>query len=162
MLHRSKLGKKTEENYLSWPTDLLPWWPWLLHYTTRSAVAAGAPSPPPPRRAKTELCSHTVYSGIELWFRGKNVSFLWLFQDCKSCLGFNMSHYCKFFDDFFGNDWLHGLRTRKLPSLHNWKSTPNPKCLGTAKAYSISHIGPNFQIWALNWVSVVRYWLHII
>ena len=107
-------------------------------------------------------CSHTVYSGIELWFRGKNVSFLWLFQDCKSCLGFNMSHYCKFFDDFFGNDWLHGLRTRKLPSLHNWKSTPNPKCLGTAKAYSISHIGPNFQIWALNWVSVVRYWLHII
>ena len=35
---------------------------------------------------------------------------------------------------------------RKSPSLNGWKSTPTPKFLGTAKAYFVCHIGPNFQI----------------
>ena len=40
----------------------------------------------------------------------------------------------------------YGHLVRKLPSLHGRKSTPNPKFLGTAKAYFVCHIGPNFQI----------------
>jgi hypothetical protein len=35
---------------------------------------------------------------------------------------------------------------RKSPSLHDRKSTPTPKFLGTAKAYFVCHVGPNFQI----------------
>ena len=35
---------------------------------------------------------------------------------------------------------------RKSSSLDGWKSTPTPKFLGTAKAYFVCHIGPNFQI----------------
>jgi hypothetical protein len=35
---------------------------------------------------------------------------------------------------------------RKSPSLHGRKSTPTPKFLGTAKAYFVCHISPNFQI----------------
>ena len=40
----------------------------------------------------------------------------------------------------------YGHLMRKSPSLHSRKSTPNPKFLGTAKAYFVCHIGPNFQI----------------
>ena len=40
----------------------------------------------------------------------------------------------------------YGRPVRKLPSLHGQKSTPNPKFLGTAEAYFVCHIGPNFQI----------------
>ena len=40
----------------------------------------------------------------------------------------------------------YGRPVRKSPSLHGQKSTPNPKFLGTAKAYFVCHIGPIFQI----------------
>ena len=40
----------------------------------------------------------------------------------------------------------YGCPVRKLPSLHGRKSTPTPKFLGTAKAYFVCHISPNFQI----------------
>jgi hypothetical protein len=39
------------------------------------------------------------------------------------------------------------------------KSNPNPKFIGTAKAYFVSYIGPKFQvslIYAFIWVFVVR------
>ena len=39
-----------------------------------------------------------------------------------------------------------GRPVEKSPSLHGRKSTPTPKFLGTAKAYFVCHIGPNFQI----------------
>ena len=38
----------------------------------------------------------------------------------------------------------YGQPVRKSPSLHGRKS--NPKFLGTAEAYFVSHIGPKFQI----------------
>ena len=41
-------------------------------------------------------------------------------------------------------DYGHPLR--KSPSLHGQKSNPNPKFLGTAKAYFVCHISPKFQI----------------
>ena len=40
----------------------------------------------------------------------------------------------------------YGRPVRKLPSLHGRKLTPTPKLLGTAEAYFVCHIGPNFQI----------------
>ena len=40
----------------------------------------------------------------------------------------------------------YGRPVRKLPSLHGRKSTPTTKFLGTAEAYFVCHIGPNFQI----------------
>ena len=40
----------------------------------------------------------------------------------------------------------YGREVRKLPLLHSRKSTPTPKFLGTAEAYFVCHIGPNFQI----------------
>ena len=40
----------------------------------------------------------------------------------------------------------YGCPVRKSPSLHGRKSTPTPKFLGTAEAYFVCHIGPNFQI----------------
>ena len=40
----------------------------------------------------------------------------------------------------------YGRPVRKLPSLHGRKSNPNPKFLGTAEAYFVCCIGPNFQI----------------
>ena len=40
----------------------------------------------------------------------------------------------------------YGRPVRKPPSLHGQKSTPTPKFLGTAEAYYVCHIGPNFQI----------------
>ena len=52
----------------------------------------------------------------------------------------------------------YGRPVRKSASLHGWKSTPTPKFSGTAKAYFVCHIGPNFQIFfdlCLHWVSVV-------
>ena len=44
--------------------------------------------------------------------------------------------------------WItdYGRPVRKSPSLHGQKSNPNHKFLGTAKAYFVCHIGPNFQI----------------
>ena len=57
----------------------------------------------------------------------------------------------------------YGHLMRKSPSLHSRKSTPNPKFLGTAEAYFVCHVGPNFQIFfdiCLHWVSVVRGLLH--
>ena len=43
----------------------------------------------------------------------------------------------------------YGRPVRKLPSLHSQKSNPNPKFLGTAEAYFVCHIGPNFQIYLI-------------
>ena len=40
----------------------------------------------------------------------------------------------------------YGRQERKKPSLHGRKFTPTPKFLGTAEAYFVCHIGPNFQI----------------
>ena len=40
----------------------------------------------------------------------------------------------------------YGRPERKSPSLNSRKSTPTPKFLGTAEAYFVCHIGPNFQI----------------
>ena len=40
----------------------------------------------------------------------------------------------------------YGHPERKQPSLHGRKFNPNPKFLGTAKAYLVCHIGPIFQI----------------
>jgi hypothetical protein len=40
----------------------------------------------------------------------------------------------------------YGRLGRKLRSLHGWKSTPIPKFLGTAEAYFVCHIDPNYQI----------------
>ena len=43
----------------------------------------------------------------------------------------------------------YGRPVRKLPSLHGRKSTPTPKFSGTAEAYFVCHIGPNFQIYLI-------------
>jgi hypothetical protein len=40
----------------------------------------------------------------------------------------------------------YGRPVRKSPSLNCRKSNPNPKFIGTAKAYFVCHIGPKFQI----------------
>ena len=40
----------------------------------------------------------------------------------------------------------YGHPDSKLPSLNGRKSTPTPKFLGTAEAYFVCQIGPNFQI----------------
>ena len=40
----------------------------------------------------------------------------------------------------------YGRLVKKSPSLNGRKSTPTPKFLGTAEAYFVCHIGPNFQI----------------
>ena len=40
----------------------------------------------------------------------------------------------------------YGHPVRKLPSLDSRKSTPTPKFSGTAEAYFVCHIGPNFRI----------------
>ena len=40
----------------------------------------------------------------------------------------------------------YGRPVRKLPSLHDQKSTHPPKFFGTAGAYFVCHIGQNFQI----------------
>ena len=40
----------------------------------------------------------------------------------------------------------YGRPVKKLPSLHGWKTNPNPKFLGTAEAYFVYHIVPKFQI----------------
>ena len=43
----------------------------------------------------------------------------------------------------------YGRLVKKSPSLHGRKSTPTPKILGTAEAYFVWHIGPNFQIFLI-------------
>ena len=40
----------------------------------------------------------------------------------------------------------YGHPERKQPLLHGRKFTPTPKFLGTAEAYLVCHVGPNFQI----------------
>ena len=40
----------------------------------------------------------------------------------------------------------YGCPVRKSPLLHGQKSNPTPKLLGTAEAYFVCHIVPNFQI----------------
>ena len=40
----------------------------------------------------------------------------------------------------------YGRPVRKWPSLHSRKSIPTPRFLGTAEAYFVCHIDPNFQI----------------
>ena len=40
----------------------------------------------------------------------------------------------------------YGRPERKKPSLHGQKFTRTPTFLGTAEAYFVCHIGPNFQI----------------
>ena len=40
----------------------------------------------------------------------------------------------------------YGRPERKQPSLHGRKFNPNPKFLGTEKAYFVCHIGPIFHI----------------
>ena len=44
----------------------------------------------------------------------------------------------------YETDYRHLVWTSA--SLHGRKSTPTPKLLGTAEAYFVCHIGPNFQI----------------
>ena len=39
-----------------------------------------------------------------------------------------------------------GPPVRKLPSLYDGKSNPNPKFIGTAEAYFVCHISPKFQV----------------
>ena len=48
-----------------------------------------------------------------------------------------------------GFDWAtnYGRPVRKSPSLHSWKSIPN--FLGTAEAYLVCYIIPNFQIYLI-------------
>jgi hypothetical protein len=43
----------------------------------------------------------------------------------------------------------NGRPVRELPSMHSRKSNPNPKFLGTAEAYFVCHISPNFQIFLI-------------
>jgi len=61
---------------------------------------------------------------------------------------FNQAHYAfdilRKFPTCMLTDYGHPVR--KSPSLHGRKSNPNPKLLGTAEAYFISHIGPKSQI----------------
>ena len=52
------------------------------------------------------------------------------------------------FYTFLAYVWFtdYGHPEAKYHSLHSRKFNPNPKCLGTAEAYFVCHIGPNFQI----------------
>ena len=43
----------------------------------------------------------------------------------------------------------YGRPVRKSLSLHGRKSAPTPKFLGTAEAYFVCQIGPNFQIYLI-------------
>ena len=43
----------------------------------------------------------------------------------------------------------YGRPVRKSPSLYGRKSTPTPKFFGTAEAYFVCYIGPNFQIFLI-------------
>ena len=40
----------------------------------------------------------------------------------------------------------YGCPVKKSPSLHDQKSTTNPKFLGKAEVYFACHIVPNFQL----------------
>ena len=53
------------------------------------------------------------------------------------------------FSNFMNLSTDYGRPVRKLPSLYGQKSNPNPKFLGTAEAYFVCHIGPNFQIFLI-------------
>ena len=64
---------------------------------------------------------------------------LYIQQSCKS-------QVCSINTDHIPQSTDYGRTVRKSPSLHGRKSTPTPKFLGTAKAYFVCHIGPNFQI----------------
>ena len=56
----------------------------------------------------------------------------------------NFFHKCEILLLFKFTDY--GRPVRKSPSLHGRKSTPTPKFLGTAEAYFVCQIGPNFQM----------------
>ena len=43
-------------------------------------------------------------------------------------------------------DTDYGRPEIKSPSLNGQKSTPTPKFIGTAEAYFVCHLNPNFQI----------------
>ena len=45
-----------------------------------------------------------------------------------------------------GQSTDYGHPVKKSPSLHDRKSTPTSKSLGTAEAYFVCRISPNFQI----------------
>ena len=57
------------------------------------------------------------------------------------CFSSNTQNICAFCSVIY-----YGRPLRKSPSLPGRKSTPTPKFLGTAKAYFVCHIRPNFQI----------------
>ena len=75
-----------------------------------------------------------------LWH--KNMMFL-----CNSAMHFKCSKEI-FLSPFPNFDLTtnYGRLVRKSPSLHGQKLSPTPKFLGTAEAYFVCHIGPNFQI----------------
>ena len=60
-----------------------------------------------------------------------------IFNECAACF-FNKENSTETTD--------YGHPDRKLPSLNGRKSTPTPKFLGTAEAYFVCQICPNFQI----------------
>ena len=68
-------------------------------------------------------------------YKGKYVSNLYYISKFKS----SETHHIPNIMDY-------GRPVRKWPSLHDQKSNPNPKFLGTAEAHFVCHIGPNFQI----------------
>ena len=70
---------------------------------------------------------------------------------CIKCIrlnetDFNMKN--QFWAVGCGVGWTtdYGRPERKWSSLHGRKFNPNPKFLGTAEAYFVCHINPNFQI----------------
>ena len=81
------------------------------------------------------------------------------FYEVESDILYNFVQFHKVFskDSVFSNIFWDIFReikgstdyrrqVRKSPSLHGQKSTPNLKFLGTAEAYFVCDIGPNFQI----------------
>ena len=58
-------------------------------------------------------------------------------------------------ESIVGSTTDYGRPVRKLSSLHGRKSNPKPKFIGTAEAYFVCHIGPDFFDLCLHWVSVV-------
>ena len=66
----------------------------------------------------------------------------------KGTVNYALRHSCLQSAIYLLTDYRRPVR--KSPSLHGQKSTPNPKFLGTAEAYFVCHISPNFQISLIN------------
>ena len=109
---------------------------WMFYNTTQVLIYHGALDIICHFPGAQEMLATTNWKGKEEFHKSERKA-LWLYNEVHIFFYWTKTHscYCSRTTD-----------TQTGNSLYSRKFNPNPKFLGTAKAYFVCHSGPKFQI----------------